>query len=259
MLAGLWAARGIKAIRVVMVTGASALLIASVVLTFMYLGERSAGNTAEMLFRADTLWYAPLHISYSVGVDGISVAMLLLSAIIVFTGTFASWRLQPLTKEYFLWFTLLAMGVFGFFISVDLFTMFMFYEIALIPMYLLIGVWGSGRKEYAAMKLTLMLMGGSAFLLIGILGIYFGAGATTMNLLEIAQLHNIPFCTTMYLVPADISRFRCARRSFPLPYMESRRSCLRSDSSFHASCRSADEIRRLWLFPYRHVSNAGSR
>ena len=151
MLAGLWAARGIKAIRGVMVTGASALLIASVVLTFMYLGERSAGNTAEMLFRADTLWYAPLHISYSVGVDGISVAMLLLSAVIVFTGTFASWRLQPLTKEYFLWFTLLSMGVFGFFISIDLFTMFMFYEIALIPMYLLIGVWGSGRKEYAAM------------------------------------------------------------------------------------------------------------
>ena len=99
MLAGLWAARGIKAIRGVMVTGASALLIASVVLTFLYLGERSAGNTAEMLFRADTLWYAPLHISYSVGVDGISVAMLLLSAVIVFTGTFASWRLQPLTKE----------------------------------------------------------------------------------------------------------------------------------------------------------------
>ena len=67
MLAGLWAARGIKAIRGVMVTGASALLIASVVLTFLYLGERSTGNTAEMLFRADTLWYAPLHISYSVG------------------------------------------------------------------------------------------------------------------------------------------------------------------------------------------------
>ena len=188
MLAGLWAARGIKAIRGVMVTGASALLIASVVLTFMYLGERSAGNTAEMLFRADTLWYAPLHISYSVGVDGISVAMLLLSAVIVFTGTFASWKLKPLTKEYFLWFTLLSTGVFGFFISTDLFTMFMFYEVALIPMYLLIGVWGSGKKEYAAMKLTLMLMGGSAFLLIGILGIFYGAGGETMNILEIAQL-----------------------------------------------------------------------
>ena len=192
MLLGLWLSRNIAQIRAVMITGASALLIAAVGLTVVYLQARHGGATDEMLFRADVAWYPALNIHYSVGVDGISVAMLLLSAIIVFTGTFASWRLQPLTKEYFLWFTLLSMGVFGFFISTDLFTMFMFYEVALIPMYLLIGVWGSGRKEYAAMKLTLMLMGGSAFLLIGILGIYFGSGATTMNLLEIAQLHNIP-------------------------------------------------------------------
>ena len=104
----------------------------------MYLNARHAGATDEMLFRADMVWYPALNIHYSVGVDGISVAMLLLSAIIVFTGTFASWRLQPLTKEYFLWFTFLSIGVFGFFISIDLFTMFMFYEVALIPMYLLI-------------------------------------------------------------------------------------------------------------------------
>ena len=110
----------------------------------------------------------------------------MLSAIIVFTGTFASWKIEPLTKEYFLWFILLSTGVFGFFISIDLFTMFMFYEVALIPMYLLIGVWGSGNKNYAAMKLTLMLMGGSALLLISILGIYYHAGHT-MNLVEIAQ------------------------------------------------------------------------
>ena len=192
MLAGLWASRSVNQVRGVMVTGASLLLALSVYLTIDYIGLRQAGAMEEMLFTDSISWYAPLHICYSIGVDGISVAMLLLSAIIVFTGTFASWKLQPLTKEYFLWFTLLSLGVFGFFISTDLFTMFMFYEVALIPMYLLIGIWGSGRKEYAAMKLTLMLMGGSAFLLIGILGIYFGSGATTMNLLEIAQLHNIP-------------------------------------------------------------------
>ena len=192
MLLGLWLSRNLNQVRGVMVTGASALVISAVALTFMYLNARHGGATDEMLFRADVPWYPALNIHYSVGVDGISVAMLLLSAIIVFTGTFASWRLQPLTKEYFLWFTLLSLGVFGFFISTDLFTMFMFYEVALIPMYLLIGVWGSGHKEYSAMKLTLMLMGGSAFLLIGILGIYYGSGATTMNLLEIAQLHNIP-------------------------------------------------------------------
>lgn len=192
MLGALWLARNIKQIRGVMLTGSSLLLVAAGVLTVLYLQARSAGNTAEMLFTNSVMWYPSLHIGYSVGVDGISVAMLLLSAIIVFTGVFASWRLQPLTKEYFLWYTLLSMGVFGFFICTDLFTMFMFYEVALIPMYLLIGVWGSGKKEYSAMKLTLMLMGGSAFLLIGILGIYYGSGADTMNLLEIAAKGNIP-------------------------------------------------------------------
>lgn len=215
MLAALWLARGMKAIRTVMVTGSSALLLTSILLTVLYLDQRSAGATAQMLFRADTVWYAPLHISYSVGVDGISVAMLLLSSVIVFTGTFASWKLQPLTKEYFLWFTLLSLGVFGFFISIDLFTMFMFYEIALIPMYLLIGVWGSGRKEYAAMKLTLMLMGGSAFLLIGILGIYFGSGATTMNILEIAQKNCIPFAQQCIWFPLTFLGFGVLGALFP--------------------------------------------
>lgn len=215
MLAGLWLSKGIKAIRGVMVTGSTALLVLSVVLTGMYLSERSGGNTAEMLFRADAVWYAPLHIAYSVGVDGISVAMLLLSAVIVFTGTFASWQMKVQTKEYFLWFTLLSMGVFGFFICIDLFTMFMFYEIALIPMYLLIGVWGSGRKEYSAMKLTLMLMGGSAFLLIGILGIYFGSGASTMNLLEIAALHNIPFEQQCIWFPLTFLGFGVLGALFP--------------------------------------------
>lgn len=215
MLAGLWLSKGIKAIRGVMVAGSTALLVLSVVLTGMYLSERSGGNTAEMLFRADAVWYAPLHIAYSVGVDGISVAMLLLSAVIVFTGTFASWQMKEQTKEYFLWFTLLSMGVFGFFICIDLFTMFMFYEIALIPMYLLIGVWGSGRKEYSAMKLTLMLMGGSAFLLIGILGIYFGSGASTMNLLEIAALHNIPFEQQCIWFPLTFLGFGVLGALFP--------------------------------------------
>lgn len=192
MLLGLWLARSLKQIRGVMVCGASALLLLSVVLTIVYCKLRDAGVSGEMLFTDSVSWYAAFNICYSVGVDGISVAMLLLSSIIVFTGVFASWRLLPLTKEYFMWFTLLSVGVFGFFISTDLFSMFMFYEVALIPMYLLIGVWGSGRKEYSAMKLTLMLMGGSAFLLIGILGIYYGSGATTMNLTEIAALHAIP-------------------------------------------------------------------
>ncbi|MCF0208863.1 MAG: NADH-quinone oxidoreductase subunit M, partial [Bacteroidaceae bacterium] len=160
MLFGLWLARNIEQVRGVMVVGSSCLVALSVWLTIDFIGQRAAGNTAEMLYTYSTVWFAPLNISYAVGVDGISVVMLLLSSIIVFTGTFASWKLKPLTKEFFMWFTLLSTGVYGFFISIDLFTMFMFYEVALIPMYLLIGYWGSGKKEYAAMKLTLMLMGG---------------------------------------------------------------------------------------------------
>lgn len=130
MLLGLWLARDVKGVRAVMVTGSSLLLILAGYLTITFLGDRAAGATGEMLYTASVNWFEPLHIKYSVGVDGISVAMLLLSAVIVFTGTFASWQLKPLTKEYFLWFTLLSLGVFGFFISVDMFAMFMFYEIA---------------------------------------------------------------------------------------------------------------------------------
>jgi len=191
MLLGLWLSRNLSQVRGVMVAGSTCLLALSVWLTIYFIQQRAGGNTDTMLLTYSTPWFKPLNIEYAIGVDGISVVMLLLSSIIVFTGTFASWQLKPMTKEYFLWFTLLSAGVYGFFISVDMFTMFMFYEVALIPMYLLIGVWGSGNKEYSAMKLTLMLMGGSALLIMGILGIYFFSGATTMNVNEIAALHNI--------------------------------------------------------------------
>ncbi|MDE6683405.1 MAG: NADH-quinone oxidoreductase subunit M [Muribaculaceae bacterium] len=196
-----------KAIRGVMVAGSTVLLAMSIWLVVDFLGLRAAGDASEMLYTGSWMWYAPLNIHLAVGVDGISVLMLLLSSIIVFAGTFASWKIDPLPKNFFLWFCLLSTGVFGFFISIDMFTMFMFYEVALIPMYLLIGVWGTGRKEYSAMKLTLMLMGGSAFLMLGLLGIYWHGtpegGLHTWNILEISHnasidpsWQNLLFCFT---------------------------------------------------------------
>ena len=214
MLLGLWLAKNVNQVRGVMVAGSTALLALSIHLTARFLGDRAAGDTAEMLYTGAISWFEPLNICYSVGVDGISVAMILLSAIIVFTGTFASWQLKPLTKDYFLWFTLLSMGVFGFFISIDMFAMFMFYEIALIPMYLLIGVWGSGKKEYSAMKLTLMLMGGSAFLMCGIFGIYFDAGASTMNILDIAK-HGVALDNQYLWFPMTFVGFGVLGALFP--------------------------------------------
>ena len=182
---------GMKAIRGVMVVCSTVLLGLAIWLCCDFLRLREMGVTDEMLFTGSWMWYAPLNIHLAVGVDGISVLMILLSAIIVFAGTFASWKIDPLPKNFFLWYALLSTGVFGFFISIDIFTMFMFYEVALIPMYLLIGVWGTGRKEYSAMKLTLMLMGGSAFLMLGLLGIYWHSAPAgqplTWNILEISH------------------------------------------------------------------------
>ena len=211
MMAGLALSKEMKQIRAVAVIGSSLQLVFAFIVLFMFLGERAAGNTAEMLFVADTVWYAPLDIHYTVGVDGVSVAMLLLSAIVVFAGVFASWKIDPLPKEFFLWLILLSIGVFGFFISINLFTMFMFYEIALIPMYLLIGVWGSGNKTYSAMKLTLMLMGGSALL-------YFHSSADgnlTMNILEIAKNNAIPHDMQYYLFPLTFVGFGVLGAMFP--------------------------------------------
>jgi NADH-quinone oxidoreductase subunit M len=210
----LFLSNNMKTIRSIMVAGATALLALSIVLVVLFLRERAIDPTAEMLFISSWTWYAPLNISFTVGVDGISVAMLVLSSIIVFTGVFSSWNMN-MAKEFFLWYCLLSIGVYGFFITIDLFSMFMFYEVALIPMYLLIGLWGTGKKEYAAMKLTLMLMGGSAFLLIGIIGIFYTSGHTTFNLLEIANNLHIPIEHQRWIFPATFLGFGVLGALFP--------------------------------------------
>jgi NADH-quinone oxidoreductase subunit M len=193
-------------------------LLLAAYLVFSYLSIRATGNTDAMLFVYDATWFQTLNIHYTVGVDGISVAMIALTAIVVFAGVFASWEMPYLTREFFISLILLASGVFGFFISIDLFTMFVFYEIAVIPMYLLIGIWGSGPKEYSAMKLTLMLMGGSALLMVGLLGIYFNSapegGQYTFNLQEIAA-NGIPLTAQQFLFPFTFIGFGVLGALFP--------------------------------------------
>jgi NADH-quinone oxidoreductase subunit M len=136
----------------------------------------------------------------------------------VLAGVFISWKMEMLPKEFFISLIILSTGVYGFFISLDLFTMFVFFEIAVIPMFLLIGIWGSGPREYAAMKLTLMLMGASAILLVGILGIYFNSGADggalTFNILEIAKV-NIPIEAQKLFFPLTFIGFAVIGALFP--------------------------------------------
>lgn len=177
-------------VRMISAIGMGIQLVISLYLLFAYLGERKGGNIEEVVFAKSVVWFESLNINYDIGVDGISVAMILLTSIVIFTGVFASWEIENLYKEFFVSLILLATGVFGFFVSLDLFLMFLFFELAVIPMYLLIGIWGSGPKEYAAMKLTLMLMAGSALLLVGILGIYFNSsldGGHSFNIIELSK------------------------------------------------------------------------
>jgi len=155
-------ARSQQQVRVVAAAGMSIQLLQSCFLLYEFLRERAAGNNEVVLFAQSFPWYPSLHISFDVGVDGIAVVMIMLTSIVIFTGIFASWDVGDRYKEFFISLIILSAGVFGFFVSLDLFVMFLFFELAVIPMYLLIGIWGSGKKEYAAMKLTLMLMGGSA-------------------------------------------------------------------------------------------------
>jgi NADH-quinone oxidoreductase subunit M len=218
-LGGLFLCKSMKQIRTVATVGASILMVLAIYIVVAFLQARAAGDASVMLFQSKVTWYAPLNIELALGVDGVSVVMLLLSSFIVFAGVFASWKMDPLPRQFFMWFFLLSTGVFGFFVSIDLFTMFMFYEVALIPMYLLIGVWGSGNKNYSAMKLTLMLMGGSAFLMLGIIGIYFHSSADpnalTMNILDIAKNNAIPHSWQYFLFPMTFVGFGVLGAMFP--------------------------------------------
>lgn len=212
------ASRNHKQVKLVSAGGMGLQLLYSIYVLFEYMRERSTGNIAEMLFSESYEWFDSLNIFFSIGVDGISVSLVVLTAIVTFTGVLATWGLEYRVKEFFISLIVLSTGVYGFFISLDLFTMFLFYELAVIPMYLLIGIWGSGRKEYCAMKLTLMLMGASAVLLVGILGLYAYSGTgdnLTYNILELAKL-NFPIEIQKFLFPLVFVGFGVLGALFPL-------------------------------------------
>ena len=175
--------RNTAQVKWVALTGSTLQLILAFYLLFVFNNERSAGNTAQMLFELQYNWFPAWHISFHLGVDGISIAMILLTAFVVVAGILVSWNITKMTKEYYFLLILLSMGAYGFFVSLDLFILFFFLEIAVIPKYLLIGIWGSGKKEYAANKLALMLMGGSALVLVGLLGLYFSTPVRSFDLL----------------------------------------------------------------------------
>lgn len=179
-------AKGLAQIRVLGLIGAVVQLGLASWLLKLYMGERAAGNKLAYLFESNYTWFKTLNINYHIGIDGISLAMILLTSIIVVAGILVSWTMNQLSKEYFFLLVLLSMGAYGFFISLDLFTLFFFLEVAVIPKFLLIGIWGSGDKNKSAMKLALMLMAGSALVFVGLMGVYYNTH--TFDIVQITQM-----------------------------------------------------------------------
>ncbi len=131
-------------------------------------------------------WIPAINVQYFLGLDGLSLPLLLLTTLLGFIAVFVSWKIDIRAKEYFAWLLVLETGILGVFCSLDLVLFFIFWEVEIIPMYLLISIWGTGRKEYSAMKFVLYTLTGSAMMLAGILLLYFQAG--TFNMVTLAGL-----------------------------------------------------------------------
>ena len=204
--------RGLNGVRWVSFVGVTVQLGLAIALLALFCRERGSGNDASMLFESRHAWFPALNISYHLGVDGISVAMLLLTALVMIAAVLVSWAIKPMGKEFFVLLLFLSAGAYGFFLSLDLFTLFFFLEISVIPKFLLIGIWGSGRKEYSAMKLALMLMGGSAMVFVGLLGVYYHTG--TFDWMAISQMH-IPLGVQRLFFPLLFAGFGIFTALFP--------------------------------------------
>ena len=148
-------------------------------------------SNASFQFVEHVEWVKSYGIFYSNGVDGLNVSMILLTSIVIVCGVLVSWTVTYRVKDFYANLLFLVAGVFGVFMTTNLFFFFLFYEIAVIPMYLLIVVWGSTDKEYAAMKLTLYLLLGSALMFAGFLYMFSLPGAHTFDLIALKQ--NVTF------------------------------------------------------------------
>ncbi len=136
-------------------------------------------SVAEFQFAVNVPWIPSLGVNYELGVDGISLYLVLLATVLTPLAMLASWSIASRAKEYFIFMLLLETGMIGVFVSLDLFLFYVFWEVMLVPMYFLIGVWGGERRIYAAMKFVLYTMIGSVLMLVAIIALYFLHGSAT--------------------------------------------------------------------------------
>jgi len=145
-------------------------------------------------------WISSLNVQYFLGLDGLNAPLVLLTALIGLCAVLISWHVQTRVREYFTWLLVLQAAVMGVFTSMDFVLFFVFWELELLPMYFLIAIWGSGRKEYSAMKFLIFTIFGSALMLVAILVLYFSVGTFDMEVLSKSDL-------TKLLIPAQVVFF----------------------------------------------------
>lgn len=154
---------------------------------FIALGGFLGAKAGEIQTITKAAWIPSLGIEYHLAADGISLTLVLLTGLAAIAGILFSWNIETRAKEFFAFYLALIGGVYGVFLSFDVFLLFVFYELAIIPKYFLIAIWGSTRREYGAMKLALYSFVGSAMVLIGIIAAFAVSGAKTMSLFELAK------------------------------------------------------------------------
>lgn len=175
--------RFIRAIRIAAVLSAAASCVVTAVIAGVFDAQAPGYQLVEQI-----AWIPDAGITYHMGIDGLSLPLLVLTAVVFLTGVLVMWELEHRVKEFFAFMTLLVTGVFGVFVSLDLFFFLFYYEVAVLPMYLLIAVWGSTRREYGAMKLTLYLLAGTALVVPAVLAIYVLAPIHTFDLTVLSQV-----------------------------------------------------------------------
>jgi NADH-quinone oxidoreductase subunit M len=155
-------------------------------------------------------WVVPLGISYHVGVDGINSLMLLLLGAASFSAVLISASIKERVKEYYVLLLITIIGTYGAFLSLDIFFFYFFHEVAAVPVFLMIAIWGSARREFAAMKLTLYLVAGAAIALIGLLALYLATGLQTFDLVQIQRqlaIHPLPMPVQNWIFPLIVVGF----------------------------------------------------
>lgn len=157
--------------------------------------------TSAMQFEEILSWIPSINACYHMGIDGLSIGLIVLTTLLSFLACIGSYSIDTRQKEYFFLYLLLSTGMLGTFAALDLVLFYVLWEIVLVPMYFLIGIWGGPRKEYAAIKFFIYTLAGSVFMLLGILALYFTSTPHTFNILELGKT------ASSLMLPAQIIIF----------------------------------------------------